>query len=327
MRKLVALLVVMISMFVLSLTSVKAASYLDRIDLYEIKIDPNDDGTLNMEFNIKWTVLDSFSEGPLEWVKIGIPNKYVSNIKALSATIDEIEYYSDNGSYIRVDLDRKYYEGESLIMSFSYTQSRMYFLSGNECYYDYKPGWFDEIPVTKAIVKWNKAGVTYANQMDESGNYYIWTSKLNPGETMTVDVKYDQSHFKTLDPKKQYSDAYMTTGDIIAIVLVITIFVSVIIVLIISVSSQQDPYMRERGFVGRGYYYHPHRYYHRGYFSSGKKIEKPVSVNTGGFRGGSGGGSCACACACACAGGGRAGCSMKDFYKHPKLEQIKKALK
>ena len=28
----------------------------------------------------------------------------------------------------------------------------------------------------------------------------------------------------------------------------------------------------------------------------------------------SGGGGCACACACACAGGGRAGCSRKDFY-------------
>ena len=28
--------------------------------------------------------------------------------------------------------------------------------------------------------------------------------------------------------------------------------------------------------------------------------------------------SCACACACACAGGGRAGCSKKDFYPGPK---------
>ena len=36
----------------------------------------------------------------------------------------------------------------------------------------------------------------------------------------------------------------------------------------------------------------------------------------GGFGGGGfgGGGGCACACACACAGGGRAGCSKKDFY-------------
>ncbi|MBO4290906.1 MAG: hypothetical protein J5898_03245, partial [Lachnospiraceae bacterium] len=35
--------------------------------------------------------------------------------------------------------------------------------------------------------------------------------------------------------------------------------------------------------------------------------------------------SCACACACACAGGGRAGCTTKDFYHtNLKLEQIRK---
>ena len=37
--------------------------------------------------------------------------------------------------------------------------------------------------------------------------------------------------------------------------------------------------------------------------------------------------SCACACACACAGGGRAGCTTKDFYNTDlKLSAIKKAL-
>ena len=36
--------------------------------------------------------------------------------------------------------------------------------------------------------------------------------------------------------------------------------------------------------------------------------------------------SCACACACACAGGGRAGCTMKDFYNtNLKLSAIAKA--
>nr|MCR5829980.1 zinc ribbon domain-containing protein [Lachnospiraceae bacterium] len=35
--------------------------------------------------------------------------------------------------------------------------------------------------------------------------------------------------------------------------------------------------------------------------------------------------SCACACACACAGGGRAGCSTKDFYNTDlKLKQLKR---
>ncbi|MCR5687444.1 MAG: zinc ribbon domain-containing protein [Lachnospiraceae bacterium] len=38
--------------------------------------------------------------------------------------------------------------------------------------------------------------------------------------------------------------------------------------------------------------------------------------------------SCACACACACAGGGRAGCTTKDFYNtNLKLAALKRALK
>ncbi|MCR5278616.1 MAG: zinc ribbon domain-containing protein [Lachnospiraceae bacterium] len=38
--------------------------------------------------------------------------------------------------------------------------------------------------------------------------------------------------------------------------------------------------------------------------------------------------SCACACACACAGGGRAGCSTKDFYNtNLKLSQLKRMKK
>ena len=38
----------------------------------------------------------------------------------------------------------------------------------------------------------------------------------------------------------------------------------------------------------------------------------PTNVNINGV----GGGGCACACACACAGGGRAGCSRKDFNNY-----------
>ena len=46
-----------------------------------------------------------------------------------------------------------------------------------------------------------------------------------------------------------------------------------------------------------------------GVFKDGKPVNPPQSVS-GGSHGGGG-----CACACACAGGGRAGCSMKDFYR------------
>ena len=61
-------------------------------------------------------------------------------------------------------------------------------------------------------------------------------------------------------------------------------------------------------------------YYRSGYNSHGSHVIPPIH-----HHGGGSGGSCACACACACAGGGRAGCSRKDFYdKKLKIEQIKK---
>lgn len=328
MRKLITFLSLLLILISTSFVDVKAKSkgYLDRIDKYEITIDPNKDGTLDMEFNITWTVLDSTSEGPLTWIKIGIPNKYASNIQGTTSNIEKISYYSDSGSYIRVDLNREYFSGETLEIGFTFIQSRMYMLKGNDCYYNYKPGWFDEIPVTSAIVKWNKAGITDSNYMTETGDYYIWSGSLNPGETLDINIKYDQSYFRVLNPNLQYTDAYMTAFDILAIVLIVVIFLVTITVLIISIVSQQDPYLSERGFIGRSYYFHRRRYYRAGYYSTGRKIKKPVVVNSSGYRGG-GGSSCACACACACAGGGRAGCSMKDFYKHPKLEQIKKVLK
>ena len=87
--------------------------------------------------------------------------------------------------------------------------------------------------------------------------------------------------------------------------------------------SSQDPYLYERGFYGRRYYrwYMPRRYYRSGVNSHGTHIHIPTSHHGGGSGGGS------CACACACAGGGRAGCSKKDFYnKNLKISQIQKAL-
>ena len=69
--------------------------------------------------------------------------------------------------------------------------------------------------------------------------------------------------------------------------------------------------------VGRNYHWYlfnrPHRYYGKTVNNKGERIVNPASTS-GGHSGFSGGGGCACACACACAGGGRAGCSKKDFY-------------
>ena len=102
------------------------AKDLDEILSYTIWVNVNDDATLNMHYHIVWKVLDSTTDGPLTWVKIGIPNQHCSNIEAHSDCIKKIAYSGVGGSYIRIDLDREYKAGETVDLSFSFTQDYMY---------------------------------------------------------------------------------------------------------------------------------------------------------------------------------------------------------
>lgn len=301
---------------------------LDRILEYKITVNPRDDGTLDMNYYIKWMVLDSTSEGPLEWVKIGVPNKYVDEIEAKSAAIEDIYYYPDGGAYIRIDLNRKYRAGEIVILNFSFHQSRIYTVDDTYVYYQFVPGWFDEIKVDMLQVLWKADNVYGQNSKSQVGDYYYWQCSLDYGERTSIELQYNQSAFPNIDLEATYSD---DDGDYTYIIIII--FVAVIITLIIVVSvinsiKQRDSYYSYRGFSGRYYhnYYFWRRRPHHGVNKRGDKITPPVVVSSGGnFRGGSG---CACACACACAGGGRAGCSRKDFYNpNINVDQISKITK
>ena len=119
--------------------------------------------------------------------------------------------------------------------------------------------------------------------------------------------------------KAQYSDRYVSNKSIVIAVAIIGSLTVFIIVVIIVTMAKRNPYDRERGFIVNHYhFYHhfPRHYYSSGVSKEGKPINPPVTVAGGAHSGGAG---CACACACACAGGGRAGCSMKDFY-HTNLQ-------
>lgn len=285
----------------------KASYGLDQIDYYEIKIDTRNDGTLDMHFKITWTVLDSNSEGPLEWIKIGIPNCYVDEIKAISNNIDSIYYYSSGGAYIRIDLDRKYYEGETLNIEFTTHQSRLYNLSEQSCYYLYKPGWFNEIRVTQAKILWNKNNVTDHNATTIEGDYLVWEQALNYGETINIRIVYDKASFVNLSYDLIYSDSYLTAKDKRIIMYVIIAALIIVFSFALFKRLTSDPYMYGRGFYGRRYYgIFPRRPFGYGYTSSGNILLRPKHYGSGS--------SSSCACACACAGGGRAGCSKKDFY-------------
>ena len=304
--------------------SASAKGDLDRINSYVITVDPNfNDGSLDIRIDIKWKVLDSDSEGPLTWVKIGVPNFHVENITPLTSNIKKAKYMSDDGSFIKIDFDRKYYTNEVVDFSFSFNQSYMYHLVGDLVYYDYNPGYFHDILVDKCILKWKADEVINIRettlQYKIIDGYYVYESSLSYSEYIKIHLNYHDSAFTApLDKEKTYTDASEPYPWLMPTIILSAIVIVVIIMLIVS-KLTKDPYKSERGFYGESYwFYHfmPWRrsYYHNGGVTKeGKPINPPTSVGGGHHSGGG------CACACACAGGGRAGCSMKDFY-HTNLD-------
>ena len=298
----------------------KSSSFkpLDEISKYQITIDPKDDGTLDFFVSITWKVLDSSSEGPLEWVKIGVPNYHISNIKAISSNIDNIEYLSDGGAYVRIDFDRAYYANEELTFNYSYNQDYMYTVANDVVNYTYTPGWFDDIKVKTLIINWNTkdvknepGGVSFVTD-----SYYMWTKALDYGEKYTINVSYDIDAFANIDLNKKASSSYMRPGEAFATIAFFILVVLLIIATVYLVNKNRDKYMDYRGFRGdRLYSYSTFYLFHYVGFSNNGAIARP-----GTSGGSSGGGGHSCACACACAGGGRAGCSRKYYYKDKQKE-------
>lgn len=286
------------------------AKDLDRINEYTITIDPRANGTLDMNYHLEWEVLDSTTEGPLEWIKIGIPNANVTGITALSDNIQKIAYYQDSGDYIRIDFKQKYTQGNVIDIDFKFNQSYMYTLSSGYCNYKFIPGWFSDIYVKNLTIKWKADDVsTYSPKAKVSHGYYVWSTSLSKGRTYTVDVSYPSETFKT-SYSMQASNATVTSryNNNSAIPSgIIVLFVLVFFVSILS-SICGGGYRSHRGW---GYY--PYRSYNSWNSGSSWGSSRSSCVSS-------------CACACACAGGGRAGCSKKDLYgtniKTRKLNEI-----
>ncbi len=274
----------------------QARNPLDEIQDYIIQVDMRPDGTMDIKYHIEWKVLDSTSEGPLEWVKVGCPNMHVDEITALTENIKEIRYYADNGAYIRVDFDRQYEKGEIVKFDYSIHQSYMYVIEDDAhlCRYSFTPGWFDDIDVKHIRIEWSDRNVIESTAQRTENNYLIWEDELSAGERLNASVKYNLDTFSA-NPEEQYTEDYgrntensESKGAAIALIVIVII----VIIIIVAVCFIDDDY--DGGFGGGSHtYIHTH--------------SSCVSRS-----------SCACAshcaCACACAGGGRAGCSLKDMY-------------
>ena len=291
---------------------------LDEIISFDIYAHVRDDATVDFRYDIKWKVLDSSSEG-VTWIYVGIPNKHCDEVKKLSSDVKKAYYKINNtDTTIRCDLNREYLEGEIIDISFSFHQTHMF--TYNEdldtntklVTYSYTPGWFDDINVKRITIHWEKENVYFDDAKGEDEKYFIWETSLAQGERTKVQVSYDEKVFPNINPKDVY-DGSKDYSEQRAFMWVVIVIISIFVILgMLSRIFRRPSYYRTRGFYpyGRRLFY---RNYYYGVDNSGTRKVNPY-VSSGGSHSHSGH-SCACACACACAGGGRAGCSKKDFYK------------
>lgn len=308
-KKIVVFTIVVICFITFTALPVNAdTTPLDEIQDYTITVNMRPDGTMDIRYYVVWKVLDDSTEGPLEWVKIGNPNKHVDEITALSNNIKNIEYMvSNGGSYIRIDFDRAYYEGEIITFEYTIHQSYMYIIEEDShiCRYSFTPGWFEEIEVKNITIKWSDVNVIESTAQEHEDGYLVWNSSLEMGERLNASVKYNLDAFTTNINEQYTEDAGTSEDEGIVLTIVLVVFGAAVVIFLIIVLFGGDDYGSHGGFGGG----------HSTVFISHSSCVRS---------------SCACAscaCACACAGGGRAGCSKKDFYKtNLKVDDIKREL-
>ena len=238
--------------------------------------------------------------------------------------------------------------GESAVhFSFRVHQSHLFTENDDRtASFSFTPGWFDEICVDSLTVRWRNYDGFEADNQTVEGDYLVWQfGPLGHGEKATVNVKVPVTTSQVFDPDAARTGEEMTpvgyetsnsgAEDAVAILLVFVVLFALAFVFASRPARWRggfgapayDPLAWAWFYNGTHYIRMPRgRQPPAGYHAS----TPPPGFQSGGgeTRGGGAGrdtshhGSCvcacacvSCACACACAGGGRAGCSVKNFYR------------
>ena len=328
---------------------------LDYIPDYFVTVDLREDGSADIVYDITWQVIDGDQTDYLSWVKIGLPNAYAEDLTPLTDTISDLQYTGDGGSYAKVVFARRYYSpevaaqngGESRVrFAFSVHQSHLFSLnSDGPATCESPPGWVDDLVVEHMHLRWRRGDVFVADNSSEEDGYLIWDfGPMGHGQSATIHVTVPVTTAETFDPDAQltaadYDDGGMTADEMIGILTVVIGLLIFAAALIIVVGSMTPDW---GGGFGSGLDPDDWFWYTNGVHTihvartapppkGYTRTDPPKNYHTGGgsSRGGGVGrhnsgcaSSCACACAsscacaCACAGGGRAGCTAKDFYTY-----------
>ena len=280
---------------------------LDVIHQYDVTVEPQADGSLDIEYHLVWEALDT-SEA-LTWVEIGMPNENFSvYTDALSSNIMRFGKYTD-GDYVSLQLyfNRSYIGGDVVEFSFKVNQKDMLCKNENGYFYEFVPGWFNAIQVENYEFVW----------VLEGSKTHVQQGSLDYGEYQKLTVQYDMDDFdgcQTVQYRPFEGDgAYDQLQEDKTVTLVLCCIVAALLVIAeVYIVDCYVSYGRGRGFLtGHGYHIHTYGRSNPYYIRARDKYNAAHASRSGGRVGG---GGCACACACACAGGGRAGCSQKDTY-------------
>lgn len=318
---------------------------LDYIPDYLVTVDLREDGSADIVYDITWQVIGGDQTDYLSWVKIGLPNAYAEDLTPLTDTISDLQYTGDGGSYAKVVFARRYYSpevaaqngGESRVrFAFSVHQNHLFTLNDDgTATFEFTPGWFDDLVVEHMQVRWRSGDGFVADNSSEEDGYLIWEfGPMGHGQSANIHVTVPVTTAETFDPDAQltaadYDDGGMTADEMIGILTVVIgllIFVAALIIIVGSMTPDWG------GGFGSGLDPDDWFWYTNGVHTihvartapppkGYTRTDPPKNYHTGGgsSRGGGVGrhnSGCASSCACACAGGGRAGCTAKDFYTY-----------
>lgn len=328
---------------------------MDYIRSYVVIVDPREDGSADITYDIDWQVIDGDKTDYLSWVKIGLANSSVDELTPLTDTISDLQYTSDGGSYAKVVFRHRYYApdvaaangGESSVhFAFSVHQSHLFTKNDDgTANFAFSPGWFDDLSVENMQVRWHNYDGFVADNTGVDGDYLTWDfGVMGHGQQAMVHVTVPVTNAAAFDPGAAMTtddyDSGMTTDEIIGVLATVIVILLAIAVIIIAIASQSPEW---GGGFGGGIDPDDWFWYTNGVHtircartapppSGYHRTDPPPEFRAGGGKTRGGGvsrhhsnhsgcaSSCACACAsscacaCACAGGGRAGCSVKDFY-------------
>ena len=284
----------------------------DEIEYYGVHVETRNDGSLDIEYNLRWKPLDE--DEPLSWVEIGLANPSVSLVDwSGNVRKAEVVDYGDGYVYAELEFRDEYKAGETVEFSFSVNQRDMLFEGiGGTKGYEFVPGWFNSVSVKHYEFTWSSSGAVASNAPEKHLSEYSWSGSLERGGYVIMSVDYGAENFSGANTVKRIefdSDgAYdQLAEDRMVVVVLAVIAIALVLIAEMYIADSFVSYSRGRGFLS-GYGHHVHIY---GYSNPAYRAAAAKHAASSGGVGG-GGRGCACACACACAGGGRAGCSRKD---------------